>query len=76
MGDGNSFPFVVWLLLVILACKSIVLCKCSGNRIIGYGEDRGMKTMHGFKGNITIETKHNFEEIWAKRNKREEIRSI
>ena len=36
MGDGNSFPFVVWLLLVILACKSIVLCKCSGNRIIGY----------------------------------------
>ena len=36
MGDGNSFPFVVWLLLVILACKRIVLCKCSGNRIIGY----------------------------------------
>ena len=36
MGDGNSFPFVVWLLLVILACKSIVLCKCSGNHIIGY----------------------------------------
>ena len=36
MGDGNSFPFVVRLLLVILACKSIVLCKCSGNRIIGH----------------------------------------
>ena len=35
MGDGNSFPFVVWLVLVILACKGIVLCKCSGNRIIG-----------------------------------------
>ena len=33
MGDGNSFPFVVWLLLVILACKSIVLCKCSGKYI-------------------------------------------
>ena len=32
-GDGNSFPFVVWLLLVILACKSIVLCKCSGKYI-------------------------------------------
>ena len=36
MGDGNSFPFVLWLLMLILACKSIVLCKCSGNRIIGY----------------------------------------
>ena len=36
MGDGNSFPIVVWLLLVILACKSIVLCKCSDKRIIGY----------------------------------------
>ena len=36
MGDGNSFPFVVWLVLVILACNSIVLCKRSGNRIIGY----------------------------------------
>ena len=36
MRDGNSFPFVcvVFTLLVILACKSIVLCKCSGNRII------------------------------------------
>ena len=33
MGDGNSFPLVVWLLLVILACKSIVLCKCSGKYI-------------------------------------------
>ena len=34
MGDGNSFPFVVWLLLVILACLSIVLCKCSGNVLL------------------------------------------
>ena len=33
MRDGNSFPFVVWLVLVILACKSIVLYKCSGKYI-------------------------------------------
>ena len=33
MGDGNSFPFVVRLVLVILACKGIVLCKCSGKYI-------------------------------------------
>ena len=33
MGDGNSLSFVVWLVLVILACKSIVLCKCSGRYI-------------------------------------------
>ena len=36
MRDGNSFPFVCVVLMVILACKSIVLCMCSGNRIIGY----------------------------------------
>ena len=32
MRDGNSFPFVC-VLHVILVCKSIVLCKCSGKYI-------------------------------------------
>ena len=36
MGYGNSFPLVVRLSTVILACKSIELCKCSGNVLIGY----------------------------------------
>ena len=40
MRDGNLFPFVCVFLLVILACKSIMLCKCSGNRIIGYKSSR------------------------------------
>ena len=36
MRDGNPFPFVCGcFLLVILARESIVLCMCSGNRIIG-----------------------------------------
>ena len=35
MRDENSFPFVVWLLLVILACIKycIALCTCSGKYI-------------------------------------------
>ena len=38
MGDGNSFPLVVCVCVfqVILAYESIVLCKCSGNVLIGY----------------------------------------
>ena len=34
MRDGNSFPFVCGcFFMVILACESIVLCKCSGKYI-------------------------------------------
>ena len=33
MRDGNSFPFVCVVLMVILTCKSIVLCMCSGKYI-------------------------------------------
>ena len=34
MRDGISFPFVCGcFLLVILACESLVLCKCSGKCI-------------------------------------------
>ena len=39
MGDGNSFPLVCAVVTaspVILAYKSIELCKCSGNVLIGY----------------------------------------
>ena len=36
MGDGNTFPLAVRLSPVILACKSIELCKCSGKVLIGY----------------------------------------
>ena len=46
MGDENSFPFVVWLLLVILACKSIVLCKCSGKYIDIYFSLKITFSMH------------------------------
>ena len=33
MGDGNSFPLVVWVFQVILVYESIVLCMCSGKYI-------------------------------------------
>ena len=36
MRDGNSFPLVCVCFQVILAYESIVLCKCSGNVLIGY----------------------------------------
>ena len=36
MGHGNSFPLVVRLSPVILARKSIELCKCSGKYIDTY----------------------------------------
>ena len=47
MGDGNSFPLVC----AAVTGKSIVLCKCSGNVLIGYnifisaGELRRMAKM-------------------------------
>ena len=34
MGDGNSFPLVVYVFQVILAYESIVLCMCSGNVLL------------------------------------------
>ena len=53
MRDGNSFPFVcVRFLLVILVCKSIVLCKCSGNRIIGYSRKGAWKENEEIKLSI------------------------
>ena len=35
MGDGNSFPLVVCF-SGNFGVRSIVLCKCSGNVLIGY----------------------------------------
>ena len=37
MGDGNSFPLVCAVVTGNFGVqKSIVLCKCSGNVLIGY----------------------------------------
>ena len=45
MGDGNSFPLVVRLSPVILACKSMVLCKCSGNVLLDMNYSTAYSTM-------------------------------
>ena len=37
MGDGNSFPLVC-VFSGNFGVRSIVLCKCSGNVLIGYEE--------------------------------------
>ena len=36
MGDGNSFPLVVCVFSGNFGVRSIVLCKCSGDVLIGH----------------------------------------